>query len=323
MKAHSFNYPKRLKLANIPTPIQKLQFRESTFLIKRDDLTGLELSGNKVRKLEFLLHHAKSQKTDLLFTCGGEQSNHARATVFAAKSIGLDTKLFLWGKESTLADGNLFLNKFLNTEIKYLNKSEYEDVNSIMSEEKFKLEKAGKKIFIIPEGGSSELGIWGYVKAFEEIVEQRSFNINSILTACGSGGTSAGLLLGALLFGIKFKILAVNVLYQADDIRNKILKLVENTIKKYNLKIKLDESLLEVVDGYSTEGYKNISSEKIKVIREFAGQTGIILDPAYTGKAFYAYQEQHLNSKKISRTLFIHTGGLFGVFPKRKLFLQN
>ncbi|MDP3831284.1 MAG: pyridoxal-phosphate dependent enzyme, partial [Ignavibacteriaceae bacterium] len=186
-----------------------------------------------------------------------------------------------------------------------------------------KLEKAGKKIFIIPEGGSSEVGIWGYVKAFEEIIEQRNFNINSILTACGSGGTSAGLLIGAHLFGIKFKILAVNVLYPADVMRNKILELVENTIRKYSLKIKLDESLLEVVDGYSTEGYKNISNEKIKVIREFAGQTGIILDPAYTGKAFYAYQEQYLKSKNLSRTLFIHTGGLFGVFPKRKLFLQN
>jgi D-cysteine desulfhydrase len=320
---HLFNYPNKITLANIPTPIQKLRFRESQFLIKRDDFTGLELSGNKVRKLEFLLYQAKKQNADLLFTCGGEQSNHARATVFAAKSIGLNTKLFLWGRESENADGNLFLNRILNTEIKYLNKSEYDNVNSIMSEEKIKLEKSGKNIFIISEGGSTEVGVWGYVKAFEEIITKSSLNINSILTASGSGGTSAGLLLGSLLYGKKIKIFAVNVLYPADVIKNRILNLVENTIKKYKLKLNLDESLLEVLDGYSNEGYKNISSEKVKVIKECAMQTGVLFDPVYTGKAFYAYQEQFMSGKKLSKTLFIHTGGLFGLFSKRKLFLQN
>jgi D-cysteine desulfhydrase len=317
----SFVYPNRITLANIPTPIQRIQYRDKSFFIKRDDLTGLELSGNKVRKLEFLLYQAKKENADLIFTCGGEQSNHARATVYAAKTIGLNTKVFLWGKESKSGDGNLFLNKFLNTDIKYLNKAEYFNVDSLMREDKLFMETTGKKIFIIPEGGSSEEGVWGYIKAFSELIAT-DINVNSILTACGSGGTTAGLLLGSHLCGKKKKIFAVNVLYRPKVIRDRILNLVESTIKKYNLKIKIDESILEILDGYSNEGYKNIDREKVHVIKEFAMQTGIIFDPAYTGKAFYAFQERFLENSKISKTLFIHTGGLFGIFSKRKLYLE-
>jgi D-cysteine desulfhydrase len=192
--------PQKINLANIPTPIQKLNFHGCQFFIKREDFTGLELSGNKVRKLEYLLYKARKEKTNFIFTCGGDQSNHARATVAASASLGIKTKLFLWGKDSKLADGNLFINKFIGADVKYLNKKEYSSVIHIMEDEKKRLEKNGQKVFIIPEGGSSTLGIWGYINFIEELKRQLIFrSLKGILTAAGSGGTSAGLIVGACL----------------------------------------------------------------------------------------------------------------------------
>ena len=315
--------PEKIHLANIPTPIQKFKFDDSKFLIKRDDLTGLELSGNKVRKLEYLLYKAKVRKTDIIFTCGGSQSNHARATAVAAASQGIKTKLFLWGKNSKLPDGNLFINKFIGSEIKYLNKKGYSDVNNIMEDEKKRYEKSGKRVFIIPEGGSSALGIWGYINFIEELIRYPDFGpVKGILTAAGSGGTSAGLLVGSTLNKMKIKIIAVNVLYPAKVIREKIMNLAYSCVEEFKLKCKIDETRLEILDGYSEEGYKNISEEKVKLLKSFAGSSGIILDPAYTGKAFYAFYLNFLRNKNKTDILFVHTGGFFGILSKKKKYLS-
>ena len=149
--------PQKLSLANIPTPVQEIKFEGRKFLIKRDDLTGVELSGNKVRKLEYLLFQAKKEKADYIFTCGGEQSNHARATVIAASKLGMRTRLFLWGKDTPVSDGNLFLDKLTGTEIFFMNKKNYGFVNEIMQEESEMMTGKGKRVFVIPEGGSPHL----------------------------------------------------------------------------------------------------------------------------------------------------------------------
>lgn len=316
-------YPKRIPLANIPTPLMKMNFGGCHFLMKRDDFTGLELSGNKVRKLEFILYQAKKEGASRIFTCGGEQSNHSRATAAAAKAQGLDVKLFLWGKKSNKAEGNLFIDRFLGADIRYLDKEDYFRVNSIMEEERFKAEEKGEKVFVVPEGGSSPLGIWGYINFIEELKLQTNIKkLKGIITACGSGGTSAGLLVGAALNKLKLKVYAVNVLYQAEDMRKRILDLAEESIRLYKLPCRIDEGSLVILDGYSREGYKHITEEKLRVIRSFAQSTGIILDPAYTGKAFYAFNENFLKGQKNSDVLFVHTGGLFGVFPKREKYLS-
>jgi D-cysteine desulfhydrase len=316
-------FPQRIALANIPTPIQKTSFEGKSFYLKRDDFTGMETSGNKIRKLEYLLYQAQKEKADYVFTCGGEQSNHARATAFAAASLGIKSKLFLWGKNSPNADGNLFLDKVLGCEFRFLSKNEFGNANEIMAQEKISFEKKGKKVFLIHEGGSSPLGIWGYIHAIEEMQKQNIFKkCNAVLTASGSGGTTAGLLVGSLLFKAKLKIFAVNVLYPKSEIRDKILSLAEDAIKNFCLPVNLNENQLEVLDGYSLEGYKQISDDKLSLIKKFARQSGIVLDPAYTGKAFKAYQDNFL-SAKTSKTLFIHTGGLYGVFSKRKKYLLH
>ena len=322
--------PQRINLAHLPTPLEVVRFRTSRndssakeFLIKRDDYTGSDFLGNKIRKLEYLLYEAKKLKSDIIFTCGGDQSNHARATASACAKLGFKTKLFLWGEEKKQADGNLFLSKMYGADIIYLDKDEFENVDEIMTEERNKLVKKEKKVYVIPAGGSSTLGIWGYISFMNEVKKQIDLkNIDGIFSACGSGGTAAGLLVGAALNKTKVKIFAVNVLLTKEIIRKKILQLAEGVILDFKLPCKIDESKLEIIDGYSKEGYKNISEDKIKLINEFAGSTGILLDPAYTGKAFCAYNDLVLKKGKGKRVIFLYTGGIFGSFPKRKEFLQ-
>lgn len=313
--------PPKLNLAYLPTPVQEIDFQENKFLMKRDDLTGMELSGNKVRKLEYILAQAKREKPDIIFTCGGEQSNHARATAIAASKLGMKGKLFLWGNDKSTADGNLFLDKLTGCEIFFLNKSEYERVNEIMFEERKKQLRKGKKVYVIPEGGSTILGIWGYISFMQELAKQINLKkLAGIITAAGSGGTAAGLLLGSALLNLDLKIYAVNVLYSKSIIVNKITQLAEAGNLEYELKVNVQKNNLIVLDGYSREGYKNISKDKVKLIKTFFHQTGILLDPAYTGKAFAAYHDNFLR-KKGKHVLFLHTGGIFGVFGKRKEYV--
>lgn len=322
--------PKKINLAHLPTPLEKIRFRTNLndkygkeLLIKRDDYTGSDFLGNKIRKLEYLLYEAKKEKTDIIFTCGGDQSNHARATASAAAKVGMKTRLFLWGEEKKQTDGNLFLDKIYGAEIIYLNKTQFLKVDDIMTEERMRLVRKGKRVYVIPAGGSSTLGIWGYINFVNELNKQIDLkSIDGLFSACGSGGTAAGLLVGAALNRLRLKIFVVNVLLPKEIIRKKILQLAEGAVLDYNLKCKIEEKNLEIVDGYSTEGYKNISDEKLILITKFARSTGILLDPAYTGKAFCAYNELVLSQGSGKRIIFLHTGGIFGTFPKRNEFLK-
>jgi len=316
-------YPQSFPIANIPTPLQKIKYENKNFLIKRDDFTGSLLSGNKVRKLEFLLKNAKKKRAEYIFTCGGEQSNHARATLLAAKKYGFKVKLFLWGKDSVNAKGNLFLDKFFGADISFLNKENYSDVNNIMQEEAEILKKKEKKVYVIPEGGSNTIGIWGYIKIIDELNKQINLKqIKGIYSASGSGGTAAGMLVGASHLKLPVKIYAVNVLYSKEKLRKKIINSAEGCIYEFDLSCKLDETKLEIVDGYSKEGYKNINKYKLRLIKKFGQSTGILLDPAYTGKGFAAYYENILLKREGMKVIFVHTGGMFGAFAKSREYLS-
>lgn len=316
--------PERIKLAHTPTPLELLNFNGNKFLIKRDDLTGCELSGNKVRKLEYLIADTKKQKADLIITCGGEQSNHARAATIAGKKIGLNTKLFLWGKNSSKANGNLFLSKIYGADITFLNKNEYNKVNDLMFSERARLLKKKKNAYVLPEGGSTTLGILGYVDFIKELGNQIDLKkIIGLVAASGSGGTAAGMLVGAAIKKLNLKIIAVNVLYNRQVMQKKILQLAEACVLDYNLNCKISPKNLIILDGYSAEGYKNIAQSKIRLINKFAAENGILFDPAYTGKAFAAYYENYLKTGNGKQYIFVHTGGLFGVFGRAKEYLRQ
>ena len=316
--------PKRIHLANLPTPLEQIEFRNKKFLIKRDDYTGTDFSGNKIRKLEYLLYQAKRNGAEIIFTCGGEQSNHCRATASAAAKLGFKTKLFLWGNDSRNSEGNLFLDKLYGADMSFLDKNNYSNVNDIMAEESGQLIKKGKRVYVIPEGGSTTLGIWGYISFVDELKKQIDLRkVDGILSAAGTGGTAAGLLVGSALHKLKIKIYAVNVLYSAEEIKKKIMFLAEGAVADYDLDCKVDDLNLVILDGYSNEGYKKISGDKLKVISNFSKETGILLDPAYTGKAVKAFFDNFIKKAKNDRVIFLHTGGLFGAFTQRKKYLKN
>ena len=315
--------PKKINLAHLPTPLEQIHFRNKIFLIKRDDYTGSDFLGNKIRKLEYLLYEAIREKADIIFTCGGDQSNHARATTSAAARIGIKTRLFLWGEEKNIPEGNLFLNTMYGADIVYLNKKEFEGVDDIMTEERKKFIKKRKRVYVIPAGGSSTLGIWGYINFINELKKQIDLNkVAGIFCACGSGGTAAGLLVGSALNKIKLKIFAVNVLHKKNFITKKIFQLAEGAVLDFKLPCNLNADHLEIIDGYSEEGYKRISESKLKLVTDFARSTGILLDPAYTGKAFYAYNDLVFSNNISKKIVFLHTGGIFGSFVKRSEYLK-
>ncbi|MBN1300552.1 MAG: pyridoxal-phosphate dependent enzyme [Melioribacteraceae bacterium] len=316
--------PGKLKLANLPTPVQHVSFNGSGFLIKRDDYTGVELTGNKIRKLEYLLFEAVRKKAEYIFTCGGDQSNHCRATAFAAAKTGMKSRLYLWGRQYKQTQGNLLLDKIVGSEMKFLCKKEYKNVHEIMKSDAAAFCRKNRNVYIVPTGGSDKLGIWGYINFINELKQQVEINkIKAILCANGSGGTVAGMILGTALFGLNIKIFGVNVISGKYEMTNAIRSIIDDCIHEYKLDINVTLDNMELLDGFSNEGYKNILPEKIELIKEFARQTGIMLDPTYTGKAFYAYNENFLKGRKKNNILFLHTGGIFGVFPRADKFLLN
>lgn len=316
--------PEKLDIGILDTPIKKYKFHDKEFFVKHDDLTGSLLSGNKVRKLDYLLYQAKQDGTEIIITCGAVQSNHCRATVVAASMLGIKTKLFLFGEEPKEIEGNLFIDKVFNADITYLTEEEYKGVNLLMEQKKAELAKAGFKSTVIPAGASNSLGIWGYINFIDEI---KDFiiknNITGIITAAGSGGTSAGLLLGSALNNLPLKIYAVNVLDSKEVIRDAILNLVLKCKADYQINASVEFNNLVILDGYSEEGYTNIAPDKVKIIKDFSENSGVLFDPAYTGKAFYAFVKNFLDKDTDEKVLLLHSGGLFGVFAKKEDYLKK
>jgi len=329
----NIKFPESISIAIKPTPIQKLSSfptlpSNSNIFIKRDDLTGFFLSGNKIRKLEFLLFDALREKADSLITCGGFQSNHARATAILGAQFGLQTYLVLFGDDSPKLDGNLFLDKLVNAKIKYIPEDEYEQIDSIMSKLSSQLKAAGKRPYTIPEGASNELGVWGYIKASVEIkkqLDQMKLKINKIITAVGSGGTYAGLWLGSKMLGWDVEIYGINVKDTAQLFVDRIHDMTKAAKQKFGLKVESRKEEIRIIDGYVGEGYAKSRKEELSLIRSVAENTGIILDPVYTGKAMYGLLDQIKKDRFSSpdKILFLHTGGGFGLFPVKEAFFSQ
>jgi len=297
--------------------------------VKRDDLTGMALSGNKIRKLEFVIAEAQNQGADLLITCGGIQSNHARATAAAATKVGMKSYLVLRGQEGGEADGNLMLDFLVGAKVKYITPEDYSNrVGEIMAELADDLRREGFHPYIIPEGASDELGAIGYLAGSEEIISQLKeldLEIDYLLCAVGSGGTYAGLLLGQKLHQQRFQVLGVNVCDDEAYFVNKIAKISAQAIDRFHIDVQVQNDEIQIIDGYVGEGYALNRPEEIDFIKQVALVEGLILDPVYTGKAMFGLKDQIAKGRfqKDDKILFLHTGGLFGLFPKRNLFFPG
>ncbi|MFA4850976.1 MAG: D-cysteine desulfhydrase family protein [Bacteroidales bacterium] len=323
--------PERIYLANLPTKIEKLdrlskKLGGPDIFIKRDDQTGTEFSGNKVRKLEFSIKEAIDKECNCIITCGGVQSNHCRATAAVAVKFGMKCCLVLRGNKNTEPDGNLFLDKLFGTEVLFVSDDEYYSHRmEIMERIKKENEKRGYTSYIIPVGASDGIGSFGYYLAMQEIIEQEKelhVHFDCIILAVGSGGTYAGLLLAKKIFKHNAQICGFSVCDDKVYFKKRIKEIFYESVSYLDISLTVSEDEINIVDGYKGIGYALSRKEELQFIYDFAKLEGIILDPVYTGKAMYGLTEEirkgHFNNFK--NILFIHTGGLFGLFPQKKLF---
>lgn len=327
----------KMHLAQIPTPIHKWSLpgipEGFEMSVKRDDLTGAALSGNKIRKLEFLMADVLHKNCDHVITMGGLQSNHARATAVISRQLGLQPHLLLrtTDMDPSIVEckGNLLLDRLMGSQIvltPYRSAHEMvvdgkivKGLTALMEEYAQVLRSKGNNPYIIPVGGSNVLGIWGYIEGFREMIEQGVLNqFDDIVMAVGSGGTVAGMAISNYLTGSKVKIHAVCVCDNAEYFYNfvddhfKKLGLTETNGLPINVK-----DVVDIIDGHKGRGYALSTSEELKLLTEISSQTGLILDRVYTLKAvkgMLTELQQNPSRFKGKRVLFLHTGGIHSVF---------
>lgn len=316
----------RVELANLPTPITAVRYRwdKVRLFLKRDDLTGCALTGNKVRKLEYLVADAKARSCDTLVTCGGVESNHSRATAVAAAMTGLRCVVVLAGESLRSLGGNLLLSRMAGAEVRILPPMDAAQRHARMIEIADELESSGHKPYVITAGGSDEIGALGYVRAMNEIGEQLLQDprgIGCIVHACGSGGTFVGSSIGRRLAGVNPRHVAVIVEGTVSDWQKELLDYSARMVKCWNIDMTGEADEIELIDGVG-RGYAVSTDEELDFIVRFARQTGIFLDPVYTGKALYAL-DRDIRSGTFDpggNVLFIHTGGVFALFPRHEMF---
>lgn len=307
----------RVKFAHLPTPVEPLErltkfIKGPKLFVKRDDQTGLAFGGNKARKLEFLVAEALSLGARTLITAGAVQSNHCRQTAAVAARFGFDCILVLAGEKTQHSSGNLMLDRLLGARIVWTTHS---DLDPVLKKTFIESQKAGHRPYLIPFGGSNPVGVAGYVFAMNELREQH-IQPDWIIVPSGSGGTQAGMIIGAKLFGFEGKILGISVIEQKNTFQIKIknLALASVGILGEDIQISLEDILIN--SDYLGEGYGIMGKPEKEAIQLFATQEGLILDPVYTGRAAAGLIDL-LRSGYFSedeQILFWHTGGSPALF---------
>ena len=319
----------RVELAYAPTPLLKLE-RLSAELgvelwVKRDDLTGLLETGNKIRKLEFLVGEALQQGADTLITCGPPGSNGCRAVAAVAARLGLRAVLAIRGARPAAYDGNLLLGRLLGADTRYYPELgpelALESAEGVMEALAAEVRARGGRPYVIPESGAGELGALGYVECAVELSEQIHHGaprFDTIVITAGSGGSHAGLLMGKQLAGLPGEIVSVPVTAPAERVRQAIVRTVGTAIQRFGFAIEVPKAI-HLLDGYQGAGPAAATDEELAVIVALAREEGLLLDPVYTGKGFRGLVETLARDPKAlgQRVCFIHTGGLFGLFPLR------
>lgn len=315
-------------LAQLPTPIEQLprlsrELGGPELLIKRDDQTGLALGGNKVRKLEFLVGQALEQGADTLVTAGAAQSNHCRQTAAAAAKVGLSCDLILNGKKPDLPNGNLLLDELFGARMHWIERPQR---SAKLCELPEQLRAQGRKPYVIPVGGSNGVGATGYVVAMLELMDQlRAANqqVDHIVFGSSSGGTQAGLTLGARISGFDGLLIGVSIDKNEPEhleYETEVAQIANECGKYVGSSERVMKGQITVRYGYKGEGYGIVGDLEREAIRLMAKSEGIILDPVYAGRAFGALFDQIRKGvfKRGETVLFWHTGGAPALFAYAK-----
>ena len=303
----------KVSLGVFPTPIQRLdnisRLLGTNVYIKRDDLTGLGLGGNKVRKLEYLLAEARRQGAQVVFTTGGAQSNHAMLTAAAAAKLGMQAILILKKRGVTACVGNQLLERLMGTEVILMDTDDYEDIYAEMDRLGTRL---GVPYYKIPCGGSNALGTLGYVACAEEIAGQ-GIHFDHIICAEGSGGTMAGLAMGAKLYLPGTRVHGMMV--DTDPFDEITPRLMRGAAALIGADVSIDATDYDLRDVCGP-GYAIPSEAGNAAVALMAEKEGLFLDPVYTGKAFAGLLKMAKEGafRPADNVLFVHTGGAGGLF---------
>jgi len=321
----------RTHLAGLPTPLEYAP-RLTQVLggpriwLKRDDLTGLAMGGNKARKLEFIMAQALAEGADVVITGAGKQSNHCRLTAAAARKLGLGCVLLLTGDAPTgSVSGNLLLDTILGAQIRYVGDVLWWELEPLLERTFVELTRAGRKPFAIPPGGSTPVGSTGYVNAVVEMcgqMHEQGFAADYVVCACGSAGTQAGLVVGAKSLSAGFKVLGFSVALSKAQAHQRILALAEQTAELLGADCGVKDDDVQVLDEYIGEGYGIPSTGGLEAIGLVAQTEGVLLDPVYTGKAMAGLigTLRAGGFKKTDELVFLHTGGVPALFAYEDSF---
>jgi D-cysteine desulfhydrase family pyridoxal phosphate-dependent enzyme len=287
-------------------------------LVKRDDLTGLALGGNKARKLEYLCGEAQARGCDVLVTGGGAQSNHARMTAAAANRLGLDCHLAVGGKEPRVYSGNLLLDRVLGATLHFTGADSYYEVESAIEEVSARLAADGRRPFAMPIGGASVTGAAAFVEAADELRAQADRGgddeaVDWIVVADGSGGTHAGLVAG---LGDAARVLGVDV-GTRPDLDDVVPRLATEAAARTGRAAPRDDLLID--HARFGDGYGAITEDALEAIERVASLEGVILDPVYTGKAMAGLIAAAREGRFApdDTVVFWHTGGAVALFAHR------
>ena len=322
--------PKKRNLANLPTPVQTLEKlsvklgeingNSPSIHIKRDDFSGIEISGNKIRKLEYSLQEAQDQGCDLLITCGGIQSNHCRATAAIGAKLGFKVVLLLMGEPCDAPVGNHFMDGLFGATLHMIAPNDgIASLESLFPKYKAQYEKEGYKPYLIPTGASNGIGAFGYKNCIKEIMDLNGGNdYDAIVATIGSAGTYAGLLLGKEAYGFKGDIIGINIAGDHDYFFNRTKEIIEESNGYMTKPVIIPDEWIKIIDGYQGDGYALNKPEDFTFIKEIGMLEGLLVDPVYTGKALKGLvNECHQGHfDKYNKVLFIHTGGLYGLLAK-------
>lgn len=303
----------RISIGVFPTPVQKLdnvsRLLGTQVYVKRDDLTGLGLGGNKVRKLEYLLADAKAQGAEVVFTTGGAQSNHAMLTAAAARKLGMTPILILKKRGVTARQGNQLLEHLMGVDVRFMDTDDYADIYAEMDRVGRAL---GRPYYKIPCGGSNALGTLGYVDCAREIRDQ-GLHFDHLICAEGSGGTMAGLALGAKLYLPGTRVTGMMV--DSDPFEEITVRLMREAAALLDADVQVSAEDFDLRD-LCGPGYAIPSQEGNAAVAMMAENEGLFLDPVYTGKAFAGLIAMAREGafKPTDRVLFLHSGGAGGLF---------
>jgi D-cysteine desulfhydrase len=292
--------------------------------IKRDDLTGSVLTGNKIRKLEFIGAYALAKGYRTLVTCGGVQSNHCRATALVAAQLGLECHLVLRADErDAAATGNLLLDMLAGATYEVLPAAEWgRQLKSTYRhlEEAFRTQ--GRPALMIPTGGSDSLGVWGYISAAEELgrdLLENDVTSAVVAVATGSAGTQTGLTAGAAMFNLPLRVIGYAVCDDATWFNRRVATDWASSVERWpslpNIAL-----VPETRDHSVGAGYGLANASTYELIAELARLEGVVLDPVYTAKAFEGLLSdiQAGFYDGVDDIIFVHTGGVFGLFSHQE-----